>query len=67
MLNLDGERHWIRLDELNRFTWPGYDLRQLPASGEYAYGLLPRALYDEMRRRISAFVSKNRTQALDRD
>ncbi|WP_331503905.1 hypothetical protein [Phenylobacterium sp.] len=21
-LKLDGERHWLKLDELNRFAWP---------------------------------------------
>jgi hypothetical protein len=29
-LGLDGQRHWLRLDELNRFAWPGYDLRTIP-------------------------------------
>jgi hypothetical protein len=30
-LGLDGARHWIRFDELNRFTWPG--LRSPAAAG----------------------------------
>lgn len=33
-LGLDGVRHWVRFDELNRFTWPGYDVRPRP-DGSY--------------------------------
>lgn len=29
-LGLDAKRHWLRLTQLNRFIWPGYDLRPLP-------------------------------------
>ncbi len=42
-LGLDTERSWIITTELNRFIWPGPDLR--PATtGEYLYGYLPRKL-----------------------
>ena len=50
-LRLDDERSWIVLNESNRFSWPGPDLRPLkrgdPAS--VAYGELPRALYEKVR------------------
>lgn len=49
-LGLDGERHWLRMDELNRFTWPGFDLRPLPGRpGVYDYGMLPAGLYAELK------------------
>ncbi|HXV01273.1 MAG TPA: hypothetical protein VG166_12325 [Caulobacteraceae bacterium] len=49
-LGLDAGPHWIRIDELNRFAWPGYDLRALPGRpGEYAYGMLPETLYKSLR------------------
>jgi hypothetical protein len=52
-LGLDGQRHWLRLDELNRFVWPGYDLRTIPGKpGEYAYGLLPKPLFEQLRTAI---------------
>jgi hypothetical protein len=36
-LGLDDGRHWLRLDELNRFAWPGFDLRPIPGdSKQYA-------------------------------
>jgi hypothetical protein len=52
-LGLDAGPHWIRIDELNRFAWPGYDLRAIPGRpGEYAYGMLPETLYRSLRRAI---------------
>ena len=52
-LGLDSGRHWLRLDELNRFAWPGYDLRAIPGHpGRYVYGMLPRALFERLRQAI---------------
>lgn len=42
-LALDAERSWIITTELNRFIWPGPDIRPTP-SGEYIYGYLPEKL-----------------------
>jgi len=54
-LGLDPGRHWLRLDELNRFTWPGYDLRPIPGRpGEYAYGMLPAPIFEQLRRGLLA-------------
>ena len=27
---LDAARQWLRYEELNRFTWPGFDMRPVP-------------------------------------
>ena len=52
-LELDGENHWIRIDEVNSFAWPGIDLRPIPGKpGEYVYGILPRALFERVRKAI---------------
>ena len=60
-LGLDDQRHWLRLDELNRFAWPGYDLRTIPGKpGEYAYGMLPRPLYEQLR---AAILDRQRSKA----
>lgn len=49
-LGLDGKRQWIRFDELNRFTWPGFDLRPLPGQPRtFDYGMMPQFLYDRMK------------------
>ena len=60
-LGLDDHRQWLRLDELNRFTWPGYDLRPIPGSPwRYDYGMLPRALFERLRERL---VIRQRTKS----
>jgi len=42
-LGLDTDRSWIITTELNRFAWPGPDIRPT-ASGDYIYGNLPERL-----------------------
>jgi hypothetical protein len=42
-LGLDADPSWIITTELNRFTWPGPDIRPTTA-GEYLYGHLPEKL-----------------------
>jgi hypothetical protein len=41
-LGLDGERSWVRLDEVNRFVWPGYDLRSTGPAGRMGLWDAPR-------------------------
>ena len=69
VLGLDGDRHWIRLDELNRFSWPGYDLRPIPGSKppRYVYGMLPKPLFEQVRQAILALEAERRPTAIDRD
>ncbi len=43
------------MDELNRFTWPGYDLRPRPDDpNRYEYGMLPAPLFEALRKAILA-------------
>ncbi|MCO5120493.1 MAG: type II toxin-antitoxin system PemK/MazF family toxin [Burkholderiaceae bacterium] len=42
-LKLDAERQWIITTEINRFIWPGPDIRRAP-DGSFSYGLLPGGL-----------------------
>jgi hypothetical protein len=52
-LGFDDGRHWLRLDELNRFAWPGFDLRPIPGrAGRYDYGMLPPELFEQLRQGI---------------
>ena len=67
-LGLDGERHWLRLDELNRFSWPGYDLRPLPGkNAKYDYGMSPKPLYEARRSGILERQRARRGRTQDRD
>jgi hypothetical protein len=31
-LQLDNEKSWVVIDEINEFEWPGFDLRQVPGT-----------------------------------
>lgn len=46
-LGLDDERSWVVVDDLNVFTWPGFDLRAVPGErSRYHYGFLPPKLFE---------------------
>ena len=67
-LGLDRERSWIVLDEVNQFTWPGYDVRPVPGGGDrFAYGFIPPKLHAEMVRRLLALVEARRVAEIGRD
>lgn len=54
-LELDGQRSWIVITEVNEFIWPGPDLRPVPGGdGSITYGVLPPRLFDEVRARFLA-------------
>jgi hypothetical protein len=57
-LELDRERSWIITTEVNRFIWPGPDIRPVPGIGE-AYGPLPASMTRDL-------VAKIRKNANDR-
>lgn len=65
-LGLDDARSWIIVTESNRFTWPGPDLR--PATpgdpATVAYGLLPKALFDEIRAKWLALFATRSTRVV---
>ena len=50
----DDGRSWIILSELNRFIWPGPDLRQIQSDQEarYDYGLLPPDFFEQLKQQL---------------
>jgi len=67
-LGPDDRPQWLRYDELNRFIWPGYDLRPIPGSASvYAYGMLPRPLFEQLRARILLRQRAKAVSMQDRD
>jgi hypothetical protein len=67
-LGLDDERSWIVLDEVNQFTWPGYDIRPVPGSKDrFAYGLIPPKLYNAIIVRILELAAERRVAEILRD
>ena len=53
-LGLDDERSWVAVGEVNRFHWPGPDVRPIPGSDppSFSYGLLPAKLFLRIRERL---------------
>jgi hypothetical protein len=67
-LGLDDERSWVVLDEVNQFTWPGYDLRPVPGTKDrFAYGFIPPRLYDAIIGRILELAAARRVAEIARD
>ena len=66
-LGLDAGRHWLRFDELNRFIWPGYDLRaRVDEPGRYEYGMLPQTLFEQLRHGIIERQKLQKTKIISR-
>jgi hypothetical protein len=65
-LGLDDGRSWIVVTEVNRFRWPGHDLRPVPGSGRYDYGILPPGLFRQVREGIAAWVRSQKLRATPR-
>lgn len=51
-LGLDKDRSWIIATELNRFIWPGPDVRVVPTGETPYYGEIPAKLFEELRTTI---------------
>lgn len=67
-LGLDSERSWVILDDFNIFKWPGFDLRPLPRGNDcYSYGLLPPALFMQIKDRFAALSGQDRINITPRD
>jgi mRNA-degrading endonuclease toxin of MazEF toxin-antitoxin module len=67
-LGLDEDRSWVILDEVNQFTWPGYDLRPIPGKkGDIAYGFLPPRLFENIKAGMLDLIVKRRSKRTPRD
>lgn len=68
-LGLDDAASWIITSELNRFVWPGYDLRPIARDKPdvFAWGFLPVEIFAELKRGIAAHQRERRLQFTARD
>lgn len=59
-LGLDAEQSWISIATLNRFVWPGPDLRPVPGSNpaDALYGFIPQKLLDAAKQSAMAELAK---------
>jgi hypothetical protein len=65
-LGLDDERSWIITSEVNRFIWPGPDLRPVP-DGRDCYGLLPAKMATELVSQIKNNAQDSTLRIIRRD
>jgi mRNA-degrading endonuclease toxin of MazEF toxin-antitoxin module len=67
-IGLDADRSWIMLSEINRFTWPGPDLRPT-VNGDLqsiVYGMLPEHLIKKLRDRVLDILRRGRLSIVER-
>jgi hypothetical protein len=67
-LGLDAARSWIIADELNRFIWPGFDLRPVDRAvpGVFHWGFLPVELFEALREAVLECRRLGRLGVVDR-
>lgn len=67
-LGLDDAPSWIVTSELNRFVWPGYDLRPIARDrlDTFAWGFLPTEIFDLVKRGIAANRAAGRLKSVRR-
>lgn len=68
-LGLDDAPSWIVTNELNRFVWPGYDLRPIARNrpDTFAWGFLPENIFAAVKRGIAAHQRAGRMRLTGRD
>lgn len=66
LLGLDEERSWIVVTELNRFIWPGPDIRPMPETGTPFYDALPDWLFERVRNGVLQHSGQGRLKVTKR-
>ena len=68
-LGFDEAPSWIVTSELNRFVWPGYDLRPIAhdRADTFAWGFLPVETFAAVKRGIAAHQKQHRLHLMARD
>ena len=66
-LGLDHARSWIVVSEGNEFVWPGFDLRKVPRSDDYAFGFLPPNLLKYVIRAFAAWLEGGNSKTTPRN
>lgn len=67
-LGLDAERSWIATSELNRFIWPGPDIRLVKGKVGLSpyYGAIPAKLFVQVKEQIVAKAKLGRIDIVKR-
>lgn len=65
-LGLNQARSWIVTSELNRFVWPGPDIRVAPGRDTPLYDAIPELLFDQLRMAVNRHVAAGRLKVTKR-
>lgn len=66
-LGLDDQPSWIATNDLNQFTWPGFDLRAIRrGSDRFDHGMLPELLIHQLRDSVLTQLRARRTRVTSR-
>lgn len=68
-LGLDAERAWAVANQVNRFVWPGVDLRPVSRRepDRFAYGYLPPAIFRRITEALLRAARNRRAGIVSRD
>lgn len=68
-LGLDERRSWVIVSELNKFTWPGFDVRAVPGRtpSTCSYGHILPGFLLQIRSTIGQLARKRLVRPIDRD
>jgi hypothetical protein len=67
-LGLDTARSWAIVSELNRFAWPGPDLRPVSRDkpDRFDYGFVPPSLFRQIRDKLGVCAAAQRLRSVPR-
>lgn len=67
-IGLDDKPKWLMLNEVNKFEWPGLDIRRVPHRRERSqfYGFVPRQFLEQARDKMREMMQQNRFNVVPR-
>lgn len=67
-LGLDDRPSWIITDDLNQFSWPGFDLRTIRrGSDRHDYGIVPASVLKELKAKVLGLIRIGGVDLTSRD
>lgn len=67
-LRLDDKPSWVVASELDRFVWPGYDLRPIARDrpGVFSFGFLPVEVFEAIKKGVARSRKEQKLKIVDR-
>jgi hypothetical protein len=61
---MGGDNHWINLQDINSFDWPGYDLKPIAPGKTYIFGKMSKLTFTRL---VSALKECAGRETISRD